>query len=628
MSQHRYGYWPSPLDADALATALRFEELAWADRETVLWVEQHDGRARLMSCRLGTPGDARTLTGAEHDVRGRVGYGGGALAASAGHLVFAERGGALYHSSEDTPTAFPLATGAGSCAAPTLAPDGRWVAYVQHDGRDDRLAAVATAPARQPCPLASGADFYLDPIWHPDGRHLAWIEWDHPNMPWESSRLLLGTVSSRGAALALDERRLIAGGPDTSVMQPQFSPDGRYLGFVCDRSGFSELHLYALASAEERQLTAGRRELAPPAWVQRMRHWGFAHDGRSILAAVNDAGFQRIERIDLATGQASPLPGLEDFSAVSTLVPAPHEDALACVAASSRQAPCLLHWRGGQRTVLRRSSNASLPAAALVEAQALTWAAADGLSVHALLYAPARARLRDVSGALPPAIIAIHGGPTAQTGATFNARAQYFATRGWTFLELNHRGSSGYGRAYQRALDGRWGVVDVEDTRGARDHLVAAGLADPRRIVVLGGSAGGFTVLETLCTHPGVFAAGACLYGVSDLLALAADTHKFEAHYLDSLIGPLPAATELYRQRSPLLHAERITDPLILFQGSEDRVVPPDQSARIAAALHARGVPCEHHVYQGEEHGFRQPATLRRFYRDLERFLRQHVLER
>ncbi|MBK6846690.1 MAG: S9 family peptidase [Proteobacteria bacterium] len=625
--QQAYGRWPSPVDADALATALRLEELAWGADGTLLWLEQRDGRGVIVGT-AGATGPTRELTGAAHDVRGRVGYGGGALAAAAGRVVFADRSGQLHTFTARQAATRALTPAGGSCAAPAIASDGRWVVYVHHDGRDDVLALVAAEGAQGPRRLVTGADFYLDPIWHPDGQRLAWIEWDHPQMPWESSRLQLGTLAATADGRAVVRRELLAGGEGVSVLQPQFSPDGRYLGFLSDRSGFSELHLHELASGVQRQLTDGGRDLAPPAWLQRMQHWGFAHDGRSVFTAVNDAGFQRVERLALATGRATTLAGLEGYTAVSALAPSPHEDALALVAASSRCAPQLLLWRDDHCSVVRQASAATLPAEELAEARPLSWRAADGLNVHALVYAPTNGRYHDASGALPPAIIGIHGGPTAQSGATFNPRAQYFATRGWVFLELNHRGSSGYGRAYQRALDGRWGVLDVEDTLGAREQLVRAGLADPRRIAVMGGSAGGFTVLETLCTFPGTFAAGVCLYGVSDLLALAADTHKFEAHYLDSLLGPLPAATDLYRQRSPLLHAERIDDALILFQGSEDRVVPPDQTARIAAVLRQRGVPCEYHVYEGEEHGFRQPATLRRFYRDLERFLRQHVLER
>ncbi|MBK8480097.1 MAG: S9 family peptidase [Proteobacteria bacterium] len=627
MQQLPYGRWRSPIDADALASALRLEELRWSDEGTLFWVEARDGRGVLMST-LGGRSPVCELTSAAHDVRGRVGYGGGALAVAADRVVFADRGGQLFSAPAGQALARPLTPPGGSCAAPALSRDGRWLVYVHHDGRDDRLLLVDAAGQQTARPLVSGSDFYLDPVWHPDGQRLAWIEWDHPNMPWQSSRLLLATLASSGEALTVVRRELIAGGPGASVLQPQFSADGRYLGFVSDSSGWSELHLHELSSGVQRQLTHLRHELAPPAWVQGMRHWGFAHDGRSALAAVNDAGFQRVERIDLASGQGTRVPGLEAYTAVSSLVPAPHADALALVAASSRSPPRLLLWRGGDAAVVRPSTGLALAAAALAEAQPLSWQADDGLRVHALLYTPTSAEHHDASGALPPAIIGIHGGPTAQSGATFNARAQYFATRGWVFLELNHRGSSGYGRAYQQALDGRWGVVDVEDTLGAREYLVGAGLADPRRIVVMGGSAGGFTVLETLCTHPARFAAGVCLYGVSDLLALTADTHKFEAHYLDSLVGELPATAARYRQRSPLHHAERIEDALILFQGSEDRVVPPDQSERIAAVLRRRGIPCEYHLYAGEEHGFRQPATLRRFYRDLERFLDQQVLQR
>jgi dipeptidyl aminopeptidase/acylaminoacyl peptidase len=245
--------------------------------------------------------------------------------------------------------------------------------------------------------------------------------------------------------------------------------------------------------------------------------------------------------------------------------------------------------------------------------------------VHGLLYLPPGVG-QPGETALPPAVVRIHGGPTSQAVASYNQAAQFFATRGYAVLDVNYRGSTGYGRAYMEALRGRWGICDVEDAVSGARHLAAAGLADSGRIVIMGGSAGGYTVLEALCRAPGLFRSGICRYGVARLFALAADTHKFEERYLDSLVGPLPAAAALYRERSPLFHADLLQDPIAVFQGEIDQVVPRAQSDSIVESLRRRGVPHEYHIYAGEGHGWRKSETIEAFYAAVERFLRQHAL--
>jgi dipeptidyl aminopeptidase/acylaminoacyl peptidase len=278
--------------------------------------------------------------------------------------------------------------------------------------------------------------------------------------------------------------------------------------------------------------------------------------------------------------------------------------------------------------IIRRTRAEIVPPDQLSKAQPLLWTTADGTSVHGLLYLPPGVTPDRLEQAreLPPAIVHIHGGPTSQAIANFGADVQFFTTRGYTVLRVNHRGSTGYGRDYQDALRGTWGVADVEDTVSAARYLATERLADANRIVLMGGSSGGYTVLETLCRAPGVFRAGLCLYGISNLFTLVADTHKFEARYLDTLIGALPADSHLYRERSPLFHADLISDPVAIFQGSEDRVVPRDQSDAIVAALRRNGTPHEYHVYEGEGHGWRKPETIQQFYQDVEAFLKQYVL--
>jgi dipeptidyl aminopeptidase/acylaminoacyl peptidase len=281
-------------------------------------------------------------------------------------------------------------------------------------------------------------------------------------------------------------------------------------------------------------------------------------------------------------------------------------------------------WEDGRFRIHRFASAERIPPEALSFPQPIQWRAPDGTAVHGLYYPPASPEVRGVG--LPPALISIHGGPTSQRVMSYNADAQFFATRGFAYLEVNYRGSTGYGRSYRDALKGKWGLLDVEDAVGGARALAEQGLADPQRQVIIGGSAGGYTVLNALIRHPGFFRAGVCLFGVTNLFTLAAETHKFEAHYLDSLVGPLPEAAERYREWSPIFHADRIRDPVAIFQGEEDRVVPPSQAEAIVEALRRRGVPHFYRLYPGEGHGWRRAETIARFYREVLEFLRQHVL--
>jgi dipeptidyl aminopeptidase/acylaminoacyl peptidase len=266
-----------------------------------------------------------------------------------------------------------------------------------------------------------------------------------------------------------------------------------------------------------------------------------------------------------------------------------------------------------------------VPAAQLAAARPVSWPTAGGAVAHGLLYLPA-GYTPGQPGPRPPAIVRIHGGPTDQATACYSASTQFFTTRGYAVLEVNYRGSTGYGRGYMLALRERWGICDVEDAVSAARYLADAGVADPGRLVIYGGSAGGYTVLESLCRAPGTFRAGICLYGVSNLFALAADTHKFEQRYLDLLVGPLPETAERYRERSPIFHADMIRDPVAIFQGAEDTVVPPAQAEEIVAALRRGGVPHIYQLYPGEGHGWRRPETIEAFYTAVDAFLRQHVI--
>jgi dipeptidyl aminopeptidase/acylaminoacyl peptidase len=629
------GRWRSPIDATAVAGALRFEDLAWSREGDLIWLEHRGARGVLLAT-TGEGGAPLELTEPQHSVRGRVGYGGGALATGQNFVIFAERRGRLLRQTIRSGLAQAITPSYGFAARPALSPDDALTLFVHHEGSDDCLAIVDANGQQWPQRLVTGSDFYLDPCWSADGRHIAWIEWDHPRMPWDGSRLVLAELQRDSRQVHIRRRVDVAGSETIAVSQPRFAPDGRSLAYLSDQRGATNLFSYDIASDRSECLFETEAELGPPAWVQGARSYDFDRRSAGIYVVENRAGFDRLVRISLSDGARETAVGLEDYTDLRQIAPAPDGSAVALIASGARVSPRVVLWGSGGAGVqiVRRSTGERVAPEALAAAEPVCWSASDGTAVHGLLYRPHRANIASSEDSPPapsggsPAIVAVHGGPTAQAKASYNPRAQYFATRGYAYLEVNYRGSSGYGRDYQRALDGQWGVLDVEDALGARAFLETSGLADPRRIAIMGGSAGGYTVLKALVDHPGQFAAGVSLYGVSNLFTLAADTHKFEAHYLDTLVGPLPAAGDLYRERSPIFHADRIRDPLAVFQGSADRVVPPDQAEQIVASLRSRGVPHEYHLYEGEEHGFRRPETVQRFYRDLERFLAQHLIYR
>jgi dipeptidyl aminopeptidase/acylaminoacyl peptidase len=448
-------------------------------------------------------------------------------------------------------------------------------------------------------------------------------------MPWEGARLCLGRIhDTEGALPRVSEIETLAGSHTVGIFQPTFSPDGRFLAYISNQSGWGQLYLYDVQERTHRVLTTAPAECGQPAWAQGMRTYGFHHNSQGLYYAQNTQGFRHLWYYDVQRHSTAPCEiGLTAYTWFDQPAVSPTCTTLACIASSPTLPPRIvtvaLDTPASPR-ICRRSTSEHVPVAALSTPQALTWPTAGSALVHGLFYPP---RSTDFHGTgRPPAILHIHGGPTAQAVAGFQAQTQFFTTRGYAVLQVNYRGSTGYGTAYVEALRGQWGIADVEDAVSGAHYLVDQGLASAQHLVIMGGSAGGYTVLQALVQHPGFFKAALCLYGISNLFTLAATTHKFEAHYLDSLIGPLPEAAALYRERSPLFAADRICDPIALFQGDVDQVVPKVQAEAMVASLARRGVPHEYHVYAGEGHGWRKAETIAHFYTTVEAFLRQYVL--
>jgi dipeptidyl aminopeptidase/acylaminoacyl peptidase len=465
------------------------------------------------------------------------------------------------------------------------------------DGVDAVVNDLVEVPAEggEPVQLVGGHDFFAAPRVSPDGRHLAWLCWDHPNMPWDGTELWVADLP--GAP----NPRPVAGGRDESISQPRWSPDGR-LHWISDRSGWWNLY----REGDTASLAPMEAEFARPDWVFGQSTYTFLSDGR-VAATWSRDGISHLGLV--ADGTAHPIDvPFTDISALQT-----RGTRVVAIAASGRQPAAVVEVDVDTAavTVLKASRGASLPDAAVSEARPITYPTEGGTTAHAFFYPPRLDGFEGPAGERPPLVVRSHGGPTGAASPALNVEIQFWTSRGVAVVDVDYGGSSGYGREYRRRLDGRWGIVDLDDCVNAALHLAREGEVDGRRLAVRGGSAGGYTTLCAL-TFRDIFATGASYYGVSDLETLATDTHKFESRYLDRLIGPYPRDKEVYRQRSPIHFAERVRVPVILLQGLEDKVVPPSQAEVFVEALRAKRVPFAYLTFEGEQHGFRQAPTIRR----------------
>jgi dipeptidyl aminopeptidase/acylaminoacyl peptidase len=640
----QYGTWPSAISPRALADTLRLNDVQW-DGDTLIWLEGRGAQGVLVAQSSGQA--ARDLTG-ELSVRGRVGYGGGDFAASNGAVYFAANG-RLYRQSLSGGGPRAITPAFGDAASPAISHDGKWLVYVHSYERIDGLALVDTEGQQWPRKFTFGTDFVMQPTWHPEGDYVAYIAWNHPQMPWDGTELRLAAVEyDRFGTPTPEDLEIVTGDSNTAIFQPEFSPDGRYLAYISDATGWNQLYLYDLAHQTHQQLTSAEADHGIAAWVQGLRTYAWAGDSHSLLYLVNRQGFNTLWQYDLKAQKSVRIGGLEHYTSLGQIavsadnnialiasspkIPArviTHQLPIADIALlpapdTLRETVEVIVSEPMREQIRRRSNGENVLTSQLADAQAMSWAGHDGETVYGLYYAPASDRFEGVGA--PPLIVHVHGGPTSQVTANYAGVAQFFATRGYAVLMVNYRGSTGYGKPYMNKLRGSWGIYDVEDSASGAAYLAAQGLADPSKFVIMGGSAGGFTVLQSLVDKPRFYKAGICLYGVSDQFALVTDTHKFEERYSDSLLGSLPEAAAVYRARSPLLHADKIVDPVAVFQGEDDVVVPRSQSDRIVESLKARNVPHIYHVYPGEGHGWRKPETIEHYYNAVLGFLKQYVL--
>lgn len=644
-----YGTWSSAITPRAISEVLNLSDVQWDNQsDTLVWSENRGARGVLVAQSAAQA--PRDIT--EDSVRAQVGYGGGSFTVSHGHVYFAATGGRLYRQSLTSGQSRPITPAFGAAASPRLSADGKWCIYVHSYEGTDGLALVDSSGESWPQKFAYGTDFVMQPVWQSTGEYIAYIGWNHPQMPWDGTELRLVTLEYlRDGTPYPAAISTLVGDQQTAIMQPEFSPDGRFLAYISDQTGWNQLYIYDIATHTHTRLTHAQADYGTPAWIQGIRVYAWENDSRHIICTSSVNGFKSLQRIDILHPQNQPQPliGVEPYTDFSQLAIAPLTNRAACIAAAPTITPRVISIDLPQSTVPptlaidpalpgtqvllndspttqihRRASTENLPSAALSNPEAITWEGHDGESAHGLYYPPASERSEGIGA--PPLIVYVHGGPTSQVTATYSGVAQFFATRGYAVLMVNHRGSTGYGRDYMNKLRGNWGVYDVQDSATGASYLAQRGLADPGKCVIMGGSAGGYTVLQSLVDKPGFYKAGVCLYGISNQFMLVMDTHKFEERYSDSLLGVLPQAADVYRDRSPLYHAHKIVDPVIIFQGEEDTVVPRNQSDAIVESLRARGVPHQYHVYAGEGHGFRKPETLEHYYNAVIKFLTQYVV--
>lgn len=629
--QRQYGLWDSPISPKKVAQGISFANVEWDQSGALVWLENRDNRGVIVV----QPADgnaARDLT-TDLSIRARVGYGGGDFSVGLGWVYYvAADSGCLYRQNLMVGSPQPVTPAFGQAASPVLSPNGHWLVFVHSYQDQDCLAIVDSAGNCWPAKLVGGADFYMQPVWHPDSQSLAWVDWNHPNMPWDGTFLRMAKLNfPQGepvkAMPTIENIVTIAGDEQTAIYQPQFSPDGHYLAFCSDASGWWQIVLHDLKTGVQKQLTYAAAEHGAPAWVQGMRSFTFSGDSSRIYFIRNNQGVESLWLVDIAAGEERRLPLDSAYTCLEhiTQFGAGESEYLAFAASGGRRPGRIISFQpGGGERVLRRATSEELPEETYSQPECVAWQGMDGEQAFGLYYPPHNPRFEGKGK--PPLMVFIHGGPTSQAQDEFSLRNQFFTSRGYAVLEVNYRGSTGYGREYRNKLRGNWGIYDVQDAVSGAQHLVDNDKADGSRLVIIGGSAGGYTVLQALVDYPGFFKAGICLYGISNQFTAAVETHKFEVHYSDLLLGFLPEAAEVYRQRSPLFFAEKIKDPIALFQGEDDQVVRRNQSDEMVAVLQKQGVPYIYHVYPGEGHGFRKSETIIHYYETVEKFLREFVI--
>ena len=606
-----YGSWKSPISSDLITrSSIGLGEIQLGEGG-MYWIEMRPAeKGRYVVVAQYEDSQAVDMLPVEHNARSRVHeYGGGSYLVAGNNLYFTGfKDQQLYLTRE------------GKTDAITDAANSRFADFVFDEQRQRLISVMETHPGNgaeavntlvainlknipsEPVILASGADFYSNPRISPDGTQLAWIAWNHPNMPWDDSELWLANIDTEGG---LVKPRKVSGGEDESVFQPEWSADG-VLFFVSDKSGWWNLYRYQ--GGEVQTVTRMEAEFGVPQWSFRESTYAFI-DAKTIVCSYSQRGISYLATVNTESLDCSlidtPYTDIESVQANAEYV--------VFLAASPTRFPEIVRYDLRLKTfeVIKVSSDLALDSAYIATPETIEFPTANHHTAHAFFYPPQNKDYAAPEDELPPLLVFSHGGPTGMARSGLKMVIQYFTSRGIAVVDVNYGGSSGYGRAYRQRLHGNWGITDVEDCIHAARYLAAKGLVDVQRLAIRGGSAGGFTTLAALTFHD-VFKAGCSRYGVSDLEALARETHKFESRYLDNLVGPYPEQQAVYRERSPIHAADKLSCPVIFFQGLEDKIVLPNQAEMMVEKLVAKGIAVAYIPFEGEQHGFRQAENIKR----------------
>jgi len=602
--QAPYGTWSSPVTTDLMVAQTIAVGAPQVVAGSTYWVEsrpQEAGRTVIVR-------DGEDMLSEPYSARSRVHeYGGGGYLAAEDALYFTHfLNQQIYQlSGNGEPTALTDSKGMRFADYCLDKAHQRLISVVEdhtESGEPVNFLAAVDLNDGTVTTITSGHDFYATPRINADGSALVWITWDHPNMPWDATTLWQAEIRADGSLSAPQQ---LAGNGHESVLQPAFSPSGM-LFYISDRNGY--WNIYQQQTGEDRCLVAMEAEFGGPQWAFGQSYYGFIDDTRIVCSySVNNLSHLGI--IDIATGELKDIP--LPFSSISSVQVGKSE--VVFVGASPQLFSAIVRYdlENNRYEIIKKSSELELDQQTISMGEPVTFPTADDQVAHAFYYPPQNAEYEALPGELPPLLVKIHGGPTGATHSDLNLQNQFWTSRGIAVLDVNYRGSTGYGRHYRQQLNGNWGITDVEDTAHGAAYLVDQQLADGDRLAIRGGSAGGYTTLAAL-TFDNVFKAGASYYGVSDLEILARDTHKFESRYLDSMVGPYPEDQEKYQARSPIHHVDGLSCPVIFFQGLDDKVVPPNQAEMMVDVLREKGLPVAYVPFEGEGHGFRMAKNIKR----------------
>jgi dipeptidyl aminopeptidase/acylaminoacyl peptidase len=610
-----YGEWISPITTDLIVAESIRVSTPQFDGNDIYWLEgrpQEAGRSVLV--RRSADGVIEDMTPPPFNVRSRVHeYGGGPYLVADGVIYFSNfTDQRIYrHTHGENPVAI-TPEGQMRYADYRLVPGTSLMAAIRedHSAEGEPVNTLVMLNVEEPgsgVVLAGGNDFYSAPRVSPDGKQLAWLTWNHPNMPWDGTELWLADINENGL---LDNARLVTGGINESVFQPEWSPGGT-LHFVTDRDGWWNLFRLNPDGADPviEPLYPMDAEFGQPMWGFGMSTYGFEADD-SIICVYTVNASDHLARLNTTSKRFDDIDS--PYTNINS-IRVSGDRALFLGGAPSRFSGLVLvkTHDAEDGLVLRQSTDVTVDEGYISQAQAIEFPTEHGLTAHAFYYAPHNHNFVAPEGTLPPLLVLSHGGPTGATSDTMTLPILFWTSRGIAVVDVNYGGSTGYGRAYRKRLNGKWGIVDVDDSVNATKYLVARGLADGERLAIRGGSAGGYTTLASL-TFRDVFKAGASYFGISDLELLVRDTHKFESRYIDSMVGPYPQSLETYQERSPIHHIESLNSPVIFLQGLEDRVVPPNQAEIMFNELKDKGVQTAYLPFEGEGHGFRQAKNQKR----------------